>query len=164
MQSWSFKNVNIFWERTPDPRFLRKLSMTLEINQKKLSYNYYASGKFLTLKFKFQVKSSDTTPPPPPPPPPPPHQHPTGSSLPWEFDYIFSLPEFVQTNTPELELWHLFSSMLIFLDVKWFRLGLKLVKFISGTFHNNSSKLTMRTLRRKQLQRLSHCTRSQDIR
>jgi hypothetical protein len=31
--------------------------MIEEINQKKLYYNYYTSGKFLTLKFKFQVKS-----------------------------------------------------------------------------------------------------------
>jgi hypothetical protein len=38
--------------------------MTVEINQKKLYYNYYTSGKFSTLKFRFQVKSS----------PPPQHQ------------------------------------------------------------------------------------------
>ena len=31
----------------------------------KLFFNYCPSGKFLTLKFKFQVKSSDTLPPPP---------------------------------------------------------------------------------------------------
>jgi hypothetical protein len=44
----------------PDPPFLWKLSisMTVEINQKELYYNYYTSGKFLT--FKFQVKSSAT--------------------------------------------------------------------------------------------------------
>jgi hypothetical protein len=60
MQSWSFKNVKIFWGRTPDPPFFRKLSMTVEINQKKLYYNYYTSGKFLALKFKFQVKSYNT--------------------------------------------------------------------------------------------------------
>jgi hypothetical protein len=36
--------------------------MTVEINQKKLYYNYYTSGKFLTLNFKFQVKSSNTPP------------------------------------------------------------------------------------------------------
>jgi hypothetical protein len=34
--------------------------MTVEINQKKLYYNHYTSGKFLILKFKFKVKSSDT--------------------------------------------------------------------------------------------------------
>jgi hypothetical protein len=34
--------------------------MTVEINQKKLYYNYKISGKFLTLKFKFQIKSPDT--------------------------------------------------------------------------------------------------------
>jgi hypothetical protein len=34
--------------------------MAVEINQKELYYNYYTPGKFLTLKFKFQVKSSDT--------------------------------------------------------------------------------------------------------
>jgi hypothetical protein len=39
--------------------FLRKRSMTVGINQKKLYKNYYASCKFLTLKLKFQVKSSD---------------------------------------------------------------------------------------------------------
>ena len=60
MQSWSFKNLKIFSE----PPFLWTLGMTVEINQKKLYYNYYTSGKFLTLKFKFQVK------PPAPPPPP----------------------------------------------------------------------------------------------
>jgi hypothetical protein len=47
----------------PDPPFFPKLSMTVQINHKKLYYNYYNSGKFLTLKFKFQVKSS--APPPP---------------------------------------------------------------------------------------------------
>jgi hypothetical protein len=42
--------------------------MTVEINQKKLyCYNYYTSGKFLTLNFKFQVKSSNTPPPSPSP-------------------------------------------------------------------------------------------------
>ena len=30
------------------------LSVTVEINQKKLYYNYYTSGKFLTLKVKFR--------------------------------------------------------------------------------------------------------------
>jgi hypothetical protein len=38
--------------------------MRLPINHKKLYYNYYTSGKFLTLKFKFQVKSSNIPPPP----------------------------------------------------------------------------------------------------
>jgi hypothetical protein len=48
----------------------------VQINHKKLYYSYYTSGKFLTLKFKFQVKSnldprdrgwvkSSDTPPPP---------------------------------------------------------------------------------------------------
>jgi hypothetical protein len=55
-----------FWGSSDTP-FLRKISMTVEINEKKLYYNYYTSDKFLTLKFKFQVK-------PPPPPPPPPSQ------------------------------------------------------------------------------------------
>jgi hypothetical protein len=47
-----------------DPHnFLWKLSMTVEINQKELYYNCYtSSGKFLTLKFKLQVKSSDLPP------------------------------------------------------------------------------------------------------
>ena len=31
----------------------------MEINQKKLHYNQYTSGKFLILKFKFQVKTSN---------------------------------------------------------------------------------------------------------
>jgi hypothetical protein len=59
MQSWSFKNVNI-WGGPTDSPFLWKLSisMTVEINQKEFYYNYYTSGKFLT--FKFQVKSSAT--------------------------------------------------------------------------------------------------------
>jgi hypothetical protein len=34
--------------------------MTVEINQKKLYYNYYTSGKLIKLNFKFP------TPPPPP--------------------------------------------------------------------------------------------------
>jgi hypothetical protein len=46
-----------------DPPFLPKLSMRVPINHKKLYYNYYTSGKFLTLKFKFHVKSSDIPPP-----------------------------------------------------------------------------------------------------
>jgi hypothetical protein len=41
MQSRSFKNAKF-----SDPPFLRKLSMTVEINHKKLYYNYYTSGKF----------------------------------------------------------------------------------------------------------------------
>ena len=48
------------------PPFFRKFSMTVAINQKKFYYNYYTSGKFLALKFKFQVKFSDTPPPSPP--------------------------------------------------------------------------------------------------
>jgi hypothetical protein len=40
--------------------------MAVEINQKKLYYNYYTSGKFLTLKFKFQIKFYHTAPPPTP--------------------------------------------------------------------------------------------------
>jgi hypothetical protein len=39
--------------------------MTVQINRKKLYYNYYTSGKFLTLKFKFEVKSFDIPSPPP---------------------------------------------------------------------------------------------------
>jgi hypothetical protein len=60
MQSCGFKNVKLFWERThSEPPFLQTLSMTVEINEKKLYYNYNTSGKFLTLKYKFQVTSSD---------------------------------------------------------------------------------------------------------
>jgi hypothetical protein len=69
MQFWSFENVNILWGgTTTTPPFLRKLSMTVEINQKKICCNYYTTGRFLTLKFRFQVKISDKLPPPPPPP------------------------------------------------------------------------------------------------
>jgi hypothetical protein len=60
------KCKNISEGGPPHPPLLRKLTMALQINQKKLYYNYYTSDKFLTLKFKFQVKSSDNPPPPPP--------------------------------------------------------------------------------------------------
>ena len=53
------KCKNLGGGRPTDPSFLLKLSMTVQINHKKLYYNYYTSDKFLTLKFKFQVKSSD---------------------------------------------------------------------------------------------------------
>jgi hypothetical protein len=59
MQSWGFKNVKLVWERGPEPPFFQKLSITVEINEKKLYYNYNTSGKFLTLKYKFQVTSTD---------------------------------------------------------------------------------------------------------
>jgi hypothetical protein len=57
MQSWDLKNVKLFWERThSEPPFFQTLNMTVEINEKKLYYNYNTSGsKFLTLKYKFQV-------------------------------------------------------------------------------------------------------------
>jgi hypothetical protein len=55
-----------FLGEDPHPPFLPKFSMTSQINRKKLYYNYYISGKFLTLKFKFQVKSFDIAPPPHP--------------------------------------------------------------------------------------------------
>ena len=46
--------------------FFRNLvCMTVKVNQKKLYYNYCTSDKFLTLKFKFEVKCSDNRPPPP---------------------------------------------------------------------------------------------------
>ena len=44
----------------PKTPFLPKLSMTVQINHKKLYYNYYSAGKFLTFNFKFLVKSPDT--------------------------------------------------------------------------------------------------------
>ena len=52
------KSVKIFLGR---PLFSSEtlISMTVEINQKKLYYNYYTSGKLIKLKFKFP------TPPPP---------------------------------------------------------------------------------------------------
>jgi hypothetical protein len=45
MQSWSFKNVKMFRDRTPTPPFSSETycSMTVEINQKELYYNYYTS-------------------------------------------------------------------------------------------------------------------------
>ena len=51
-----------------DPPFLQKLSMTVQINHKMLYYNYYTSGKFLTLEFKFSGKILRHPSPPPPPP------------------------------------------------------------------------------------------------
>jgi hypothetical protein len=39
----------------PDPPFLWKLSMTVEIIQEELYYNYYTSSKFLTLKFMLRL-------------------------------------------------------------------------------------------------------------
>ena len=51
------KCENVVGEDPPDHPFLCKLSLTVEINQKRLYYNYYTSNKFLTLKFKFQIKS-----------------------------------------------------------------------------------------------------------
>jgi hypothetical protein len=52
----SFKNS----KNVLGPHFLRKLSMAVDTNQKKLYYSHYTPRKFLILKFKFQVKSSDT--------------------------------------------------------------------------------------------------------
>jgi hypothetical protein len=55
----------MFWGGPPiPPPFLPKLSMTVQVNHKKLYYDYYTSGKCLTLKFKFEVKFSDPPPPP----------------------------------------------------------------------------------------------------
>jgi hypothetical protein len=39
----------------PNPRFLLKLSMTVQVNHKKLYYNYYTLGKYL-LKIQISGK------------------------------------------------------------------------------------------------------------
>ena len=39
----------------PNPRFLPKLSMTVQVNHKKLYYNYYTLGKYL-LKIQISGK------------------------------------------------------------------------------------------------------------
>jgi hypothetical protein len=52
----------------PNLRFLPKLSMTVQVNHKKLYYNYYTLGKYL---LKIQISGKILRQPPPPPPPPP---------------------------------------------------------------------------------------------
>ena len=49
----------------PNPRFLPKLSMTVQVNHKKLYYNYYTLGKYL---LKIQISGKILRQPPPPPP------------------------------------------------------------------------------------------------
>ena len=49
----------------PNPRFFAKLSMTVQVNHKKLYYNYYTLGKYL-LKVQISVKILRQHPPPPP--------------------------------------------------------------------------------------------------
>ena len=44
----------------PNPRFLPKLSMTVQVNHKKLYYNYYTLGKYL-LKIQISGKSNRKT-------------------------------------------------------------------------------------------------------
>ena len=48
----------------PNPRFLPKLSMTVQVNLKKLYYNYYTLGKHL---LKIQISGKILRQPPPPP-------------------------------------------------------------------------------------------------
>jgi hypothetical protein len=48
----------------PKPRFLPKLSMTVQVNHKKLYYNYYNLGKYL---LKIQISGKILQQPPPPP-------------------------------------------------------------------------------------------------
>ena len=48
----------------PNPRFLPKLSMTVQVNHKKLYYNYYTLGKYL---LKIQISGKILRQPPPPP-------------------------------------------------------------------------------------------------
>ena len=48
----------------PNPRFLLKLSMTVQVNHKKLYYNYYTLGKYL---LKIQISGKILRQPPPPP-------------------------------------------------------------------------------------------------
>ena len=49
----------------PNPRFLPKLSMTVQVNHKKLYYNYYTLGKYL-LKLKIQISGKILRQSPPP--------------------------------------------------------------------------------------------------
>jgi hypothetical protein len=46
----------------PKPRFLPKLSMTVQVNHKKLYYNYYNLGKYL---LKIQISGKIPRQPPP---------------------------------------------------------------------------------------------------
>jgi hypothetical protein len=48
----------------PNPRFLPKLSMTVQVNHKMLYYNYYTLGKYL---LKIQILGKILRQPPPPP-------------------------------------------------------------------------------------------------
>jgi hypothetical protein len=47
----------------PNPRFIPKLSMTVQVNHKKLYYNYYTLGKYL---LKIQISGKILRHPPPP--------------------------------------------------------------------------------------------------
>jgi hypothetical protein len=47
----------------PNPRFIPKLSMTVQVNHKKLYYNYYTLGKYL---LKIQISGKILRQPPPP--------------------------------------------------------------------------------------------------
>ena len=51
-----------FWGGPPNPRFRLKLSMTVQVNHKKLYYNYYT----YLLKIQISVKILRQPPPPPP--------------------------------------------------------------------------------------------------
>ena len=50
----------------PNPRFLPKLSMTVQVNHKKLYYNYNTLGTYL---LKIQISGKILRQPPPPPSP-----------------------------------------------------------------------------------------------
>ena len=53
-----YKIFNVLVQQGPEcslPLSRNLVSARAQINHKKLYYNYYTSGKFLTLKFKFQV-------------------------------------------------------------------------------------------------------------
>jgi hypothetical protein len=58
LQKW-----NNFLGEDPNPRFLLKLSMTVQVNHKKLYYNYYTLGKYL---LKILISSKILLQPPPP--------------------------------------------------------------------------------------------------
>ena len=58
LKGGGYKIFNVLVQQGPEcslPLSRYLVSATGQINHKKLYYNYYTSGKFLTLKFKFQV-------------------------------------------------------------------------------------------------------------
>ena len=71
-QNWSNRasKMELFSGGGPrNPRFFLKLSMTVQVNRKKLYYNYYTLVKYL---LKIQISGKILRQPAHPPPPPPP--------------------------------------------------------------------------------------------